>query len=236
MEVLGCALPEDRLYDFEQSTWSRFDPATGRWRLGLSASLVAFAGKFHAVTYRALDGVQPGGGSVATVESIRYTGPVRLPVQATVEARNERVALRPKLLNDSPYDAGWLVEFRPVLPQAPEGSLESASAIAERLSARIEELHIHCYPAYPDLELVEIGTECSATLARLDEELTKLGDEEVILLVTDDATSPIELTRWADRTGHTVLEHRVEDSLHKFLLRKEAHPVPRRRSMLTGRL
>jgi glycine cleavage system H protein len=229
MDIDGCSLPEDRRYDLENSVWVAPDP-DGDYRLGILAAQAALAGKFLQVTFRPLEGEQPAGRSVATLESYRYTGPARLPVGGTVLARNDAVRLRPKLLNDEPYARGWLVRFRPTDPAAIERSLEGAAEIAERLRERIREFRIRCFPALPDVELVLVGSECSAVLARLDEVLATRSPEEVIHLVTDDPTAPIEMVRWSDRSGHAVIDRRREGTLEHFLVRKEAHPRPRRRS------
>jgi glycine cleavage system H protein len=133
------------------------------------------------------------------------------------------------LLNDAPYGDGWVVRVRPQRPEDPGRLLESAQAIAARLEERIRSQRIRCWPATPDLEMYEIGIECSAILTKLNEELATRAPGEAILLVTDDPTSPIEMVRWADTTGHSVLAHRKEGTLHHFLVRKEAEPKPRRR-------
>ncbi len=236
MEVAGCPVPEDRTYDLEESLWVQEDPATRIATLGLIASLGALAGAFTAVAFRPIPDRVAAGRSVATVESVRYTGPVRLPVDGTIVARNPEVVRRPKLLNDSPYDRGWIVRFRPEPGADASSRLETAAAIADRLRDRIVAARIHCAPASPDWEIVEVGSECAATLSRLDAELAAHPAGEVVLLVTDDPTSPIELVRWADRSGHTLLDHRPDGGFHRFLIRKEAHPVPRRRAPGTGRV
>jgi glycine cleavage system H protein len=230
MEVDGCPLPEDRLYDLENEVWLKAGPGPTDATLGFVSSLVAFAGRFQSVSYRAVEGVVLRGRSIATVESMRFTGAVRVPVDATVLERNAAIVARPKLVNDDPYGAGWLARLTLGAPLSPSDHLRSASEVRERFAERIRELRIRCYPASPDVELYEIGAECSAILARLDEEVARRADGEVILLVTDDPTSPIEMVRWSDRTGHSVLAHRREDRLEHFLVRREAEPKPRRRS------
>lgn len=229
MEVEGCPLPEDRLYDLDHDVWYRSEEGGRRGHVGLIASLVAFAGRFRSIAFRDVGGVVARGRSVALVESIRYTGAVRLPVDASVLERNPALPGRPKLINDSPYELGWVVRVAPVDPDEAERRLESAAAVRPRLLDRIRELKIRCYPAVPDVELYEIGVECQAILARVDEELDRRAPDEVILLVTDDPTAPIEMVRWSDRTGHAVLHHRVEGNLHHFLLRRERVPIPRPR-------
>jgi glycine cleavage system H protein len=236
VEIEHCPVPEDRLYDFEESSWVQREERSGLWTLGLTSWFVSFVGRFQSVSYRPIDGPQAAGRSVATLESLRFTGAVRLPLGGTVVERNPELPTRPRLLNDDPYGEGWVVRFRPDPPATSSPRLEPAAAIADRLLARVRALRIQCWPASPDLELVEVGTECAATLARLDDELAARAAGEVVLLVTDDPTSPLELVRWSDRTGHALLMHRADDGLHRFLLRKEAHPVPRTRDLRTGRV
>jgi glycine cleavage system H protein len=229
MDVLGCPLPEDRLYDLENDVWWAAEPDGTTARVGMLGALASFAGPFHAVTFRPVDGRIGRGRSVATVESVRYTGAVRLPVDAEIVERNEAIVRRPRLLNDAPYSDGWVVRVRPVRPDEPRERLEAAATVAGRLEERIRTQRIRCWPATPDLELYEIGLECSAVLTKLNEEVAVHDPGTAILLVTDDPTSPIEMWRWSDQTGHALLAHRQEANLHQFLVRKEAHPVPRRR-------
>ena len=228
MDVDGCPVPDDRRYDLEHDVWYRAEPS-GDATVGITSLLASFAGRFQALSFRDVDGVLDRGRSVATVESIRLTGAVRLPVRGRVVARNPELPGRPRLLNDAPYDRGWVVRIVPDDPDEAARTLPTAEAARAALAERIRELHVRCFPATPDAELYEIGAECSAILARLDEEVARRAPEEVVLLVTDDPTSPIELVRWSDRTGHAVLHHRAEGNLHQFLIRREADPRPRRR-------
>ncbi len=229
MEILGCPVPEDRLYDLEHEVWWQDDPGTGTARLGILGTFGAFAGRFLELTFRPVDGPIDRGRSIATVESGRLTGAIRLPVDATVVERHAAVAERPRLLNDAPYSDGWVARLRPVRAGEPARRLADASAIAPRLEELIRLRRIRCWPRTPELELVEIGLECSAVLAKLDEEVARRAAGEAVLLVTDDPTSPIEMVRWSDQTGHAVLAHRTEGPLHQFLVAKVANPVPRRR-------
>ncbi len=228
MEIDGCALPEDRLYDLENDVWFLAEPTGGLARVGLLGPLVWFAGRFQSVAFRPVTGTVARGRSVATVESTRYTGAVRLPLEATVVDRNAAIVERPRLLNDAPYGDGWVVRVRATDAPLPR-ELETAAAVAERLAERIRRQRIRCWPQTPDLELYEIGIECSAVLTLLNDELRPKPPGHAVLLVTDDPTSPIEMERWSDQTGHRLLAHRREGALHQFLVRKEEHPVPRRR-------
>ncbi len=228
MEIDGCLLPEDRLYDLEHDVW--WAPrADGTARIGLIGPLVAFAGRLQRCTFRPVDGPLARHRSVATVESLRFTGAVRIPVDGTVVGRNAALLDRPRLLNDAPYSDGWIAEIRPLRPEDPDHLLLPAAAVAGPLRERIRQHGIRCWPVLPDLELYEIGRECSAILTNLNEELARRSAGEAVLVVTDDPTSPIEMVRWSDETGHTVLAQRKDAGIHQFLVRKEADPRPRRR-------
>jgi glycine cleavage system H protein len=229
VEILGCELPEDRLYDLEQGVWWQDEPGGRTAKLGVVATFSAFAGPFRELTFRPVDGLLARGRSVATVESLRFTGAVRLPVDAEVVGRNDAVRQRPRLLNDRPYADGWVVRVRAARADAPAATLAAAAAVRARLEEEIRARRIRCWPLTPDAELLEVGVECTAVLVRLNEELARRAPGEALLLVTDDPTSPIEMVRWSDQTGQRLLAHRTEAGLHQFLVEKLEHPVPRRR-------
>ena len=88
------------------------------------------------------------------------------------------------------------------------------------LTKQIAALRIRCFAAFPDFEMFEIGLECSAVLAKLNELLTRIEVGAVVHLVTDDPTSPIEMVRWSDQTGQPVIDERKEGNLFHFLVRK----------------
>jgi glycine cleavage system H protein len=230
VDLDGCPLPEDRLYDLEHDVWWQPEGAGGVARLGVLATLPAFAGPLVSLSFRPVEGPVARGRSVATIESVRFTGAVRLPVEATVVGRNEAVVGRPRLVNDAPYGDGWLVRVRPERPEEVPRYLSTAPEVADRLREQIRARRIRCWPATPDVELFEIGIECSAVLTMLNEELARRPAGTSVLLVTDDPTSPIEMVRWSDQTGYPVLAHRAEGALHQYLVRKEAHPTPRHRA------
>ncbi len=229
MDVDGCPLPEDRRYATADDVWYREENDGASATVGLTSLLASFAGRFHAVTFRPVEGLIDAGRSVATVESVRFTGAVRLPVRGRIVGRNRAISDRPKLLNDDPYGAGWVVRIEPEDPADARRTLPTAAAAREAFAARRAELGVRCRPAVPDEELIEVGAECAAILVRLGEAIDRRAPGEVVLLVTDDPTSPIEMVRWSDRTGHAVVHQARNQDLFEFLVRREADPHPRRR-------
>ena len=225
MEVEGCVLPDEAYVDLENDVWIRSEGPGAPWTVGILASLASLAGRFVSVRFRPGEGLWKRGQSLATLESTRFIGPFRVPVDARVMARNEALAQRPKLLNDEPYAAGWVARILPEDdPEHPP--YPRAAEVAEELRWKIRALRIHCYPAAPDLELYEIGSECSATLTRLDEEIARLEPRDVILLVVDDPTAPIELVRWERQSGNRILYQGRDGELYQYLIRKEPASRP----------
>ena len=84
----------------------------------------------------------------------------------------------------------------------------------------MRELKVHCFSNFPDHEMFEIGTECSAVLVKLNELLGASARGTIVHVVSDDNTAEIEMTRWSDQTGNEVLESRRESNLYHFIVRK----------------
>ena len=98
--------------------------------------------------------------------------------------------------------------------------LSDARNAAKVLREKIVEFRARCFKAFPDHEMVEIGTECSAVLVKLNELLSTIPDEDVVHLVSDDPTAYVEMVRWTDQTGNSLVEWRTEGSLFHFIVRK----------------
>lgn len=229
MEVEDCPLPEDRWYDRNLEGWLKPEP-DGSAQIGMTASWAAFLGRILRVEFRRPEGVPTRGWSVATVEATRTTVAFRLPLDAEILATNPLLREHPRRINDAPYGEGWIARVRPRRPAEPEVGLATAAEIRELLIEQIHRLRIQCWPIPPEREMVEIGLECSAIFAKLDEELSGLAPGEAVVLVTDDPTSPIEIARWTDRTGHQLRTARRADGLFKFLVQKSERPTPRHRA------
>jgi len=98
-------------------------------------------------------------------------------------------------LNDMPYTEGWIAKLKPLGFQEERVFLSRAVDATETLKDRIAEFHARCFKVFPDHEMYEIGTECSAVLARLNELLATASVGDAVHLVTDDPTSYVEMVR-----------------------------------------
>jgi TusA-related sulfurtransferase len=88
------------------------------------------------------------------------------------------------------------------------------------MATLIQKHHIICFGAFPDYEMFQIGVECAATLTKLDELLEKITIGNVVHLVSDDTTADLEMVRWSEQTGQSLLETRKEGSLFHFIVKK----------------
>lgn len=219
MRIESCEFPDDLLYEPDGLVWVRLE-ASGEVVLGITSIHAAVAGRLTKVDARST-GVEYGRGkSLGTVESGRYFGPVRTPVRGVLLAVNPAVRETPRLLSEKPYAEGWFARLRPTAWATDRRDLKSAAEAKDLLAAQMAALHVHCFAAFPDYELFEIGTECSAVLAKLDETLGHAAEGEVVHLVSDDWTAPTEMLNWSQRTGYPVIEERKEGNLYHFLVRK----------------
>lgn len=221
MRIDSCEFPEEVLYEPDGLVWLRRE-ASGEIVLGITSIQAALAGRLMKVQGRPAGAEYGAGKSIGTLESARYFGAIRTPARGVLLSVNDAVLTNPRILSEAPYTEGWFARLRPLDWEADRGSLKPAAEAHEALAAQIASLRVHCFAAFPDYELFEIGTECSAVLAKLDEALAGAADHEVVHLVSDDWTAPAEMVNWSQRTGCPVIEERKEGNLYHFLVRKVA--------------
>jgi glycine cleavage system H protein len=65
--------------------------------------------------------------SYAEVESVKAVSDVYAPLSGEVVAVNEAVTETPELINEDPYDAGWLVRVKLTNPSEKDSLLDAAA-------------------------------------------------------------------------------------------------------------
>jgi glycine cleavage system H protein len=203
----------------EGNTWiTRED--NGLVTVGVTSLLSAIAGKFTIARLKPVGTIVHRGKSLGTLESLKFVGPIPSPIYGTVSILNNDIVKRPKLLNDEPYDEGWILKLKPLSFQTDKALLSKATEATEGFRKKIAEFHARCFKAFPDHEMYEIGAECSAVLVRLAELLATVPAGDVVHLVTDDPTSYVEMVRWTDQTHQELVDWRQEEGLFHFIVRK----------------
>ncbi|MDA4130865.1 MAG: hypothetical protein OK457_08850 [Thaumarchaeota archaeon] len=220
LNVDYCEFPDNIFYDVENDVW--FQPSQGSkekvGRMGITSVLVFVTGKMSKVKFRKVSELEKGQ-SLVTIESIKYFGSVKSPVTGKISKLNEELLMHPEKLSEAPYET-WLAEYEAYDGNSLTGLLYGENAKA-RLLSRIKELRVRCFKLLPDEEMYAIGSECTTTLANLDEMLEKRPGGYIVHLVTDDNTADIELVRWSMQTGNELVESRKEENLYHFILRKK---------------
>jgi len=219
LEVDHCLFPDDLFYDVENNTWLRVEE-NGTVTVGVTSVLSAIAGRLIRTNLKQIGDSIRKGQSLGTLESEKFVGPVPSPVTGVVVDINHSTVSTPKTINISPYEKGWIARLRPSNLIIEIASLARSQDSRILLAQKIAQLRVRCFKAFPDREMYEIGTECTAVIVKLNETLATMSTGEVVHLVSDDPTAYVEMVAWADRTGHSLVDWRKESNLYHFVVRK----------------
>jgi glycine cleavage system H lipoate-binding protein/TusA-related sulfurtransferase len=220
MKINHCIFPRDILYDAENFVWADIHHDKRRATLGITSILGYISGKISTITLKEVGSYINRGKSFGTLESLRYFGVVRAPISGRIIEVNRAVMDQPKLANDLPYNEGWFARMEVSNIEAEIRNLQPIESCYENVANLIQKHHIICFGAFPDYEIFQIGVECAATLAKLDELLEKITVGKTVHLVSDDITSDLEMVRWSDQTGQSLIETRREGNLFHFIIKK----------------
>ena len=219
MEIDHCVFPDDLLYDLENNTWLRIED-NGEVTVGVTSVLPAIAGKLTLARLKSVEVAIQRGQSLGTIESLKFVGPIPSPVSGILLKTNGLIVDRPRIINDSPYQEGWIASLKPSHLALERILLSKSTESKTLLVKKIAEFHVRCFKAFPDHEMSEIGTECSAVLIRLNDLLATIPVGEVVHLVSDDQTAYVEMVAWSERTGQNLLDWRQEGNLFHFIVKK----------------
>ena len=219
MEIDHCVFPDDLLYDLENNTWLRIED-NGEVTVGVTSVLPAIAGKLTLARLKSAEVAIQRGQSLGTLESLKFIGPIPSPVSGILLKTNGLIVDRPRIINDSPYQEGWIASLKPSHLALERILLSKSTESKTLLAKKIAEFHVRCFKAFPDHEMSEIGTECSAVLIRLNDLLATIPAGEVVHLVSDDQTAYVEMVAWSERTGQNLLDWRKEGNLFHFIVKK----------------
>jgi glycine cleavage system H protein len=108
---MSLTYPDDRSYHTEH-LWAKPE-ADGTVLIGITDFAQSQLGDVVFVDLPEMGQHFDQGTSCASIESVKVVSEAIIPVSGEVVAINEALADTPELLNQSPYDAGWLVRVRP---------------------------------------------------------------------------------------------------------------------------
>jgi len=218
LKIDHCEFPEGLLYDVEQGTWA--DLKGDAIRVGITSLLSWSFGVFSAITFRNIGTSLVRGQVMGTMEGSKHFDVFRSPVSGILSAVNEHLVDEPGLLNRDPYGEAWFAEIR--LKDVGElGVLGKLPEAKPRIAELLKERHVHCFAAFPDFEVFDTGVECQAVLAKLNELLERSTPGTVVHVISDDSSAEVEMQRWSDQTGNSIVDMQKEGRIFHYIVRKE---------------
>lgn len=126
-------LPAALLYDTAHDMWVRH---TGdEVVIGATSFGIHLAGEIIAFTAKPRGAEVLRGRGLGTVESAKTVIAIHAPLSFLLDAANQTAEEHPRLINDDPYGAGWLVCGRPLAWDAESRYLVDAAAYADHVRA-----------------------------------------------------------------------------------------------------
>jgi glycine cleavage system H protein len=114
MKIDEYDMPDD-LYYHEEHTYAKKEGDLVA--VGVTDFAQKMAGTIkRVVTLEEDDEVQQGK-PFGTMSSGKWTGKLYSPISGEIVEVNEELEDEPKLINDSPYEEGWIVKIRPSDPE-----------------------------------------------------------------------------------------------------------------------
>ncbi len=139
----NCDVPEDLYYWVREHVWLRLED-DGTVTLGLTEAALHLAGSVVSATPKKVGRTVKKGKSSGTVESGKWVGPVKSPVNGEILANNEALRSDPKILNADPYGAGWFVKVQPEDWETDKADLLTGSEAVDSYTAFLVEEGIDC--------------------------------------------------------------------------------------------
>jgi glycine cleavage system H protein len=226
--IENCVFPVNYFYNLDNFTWIKSIDELNDGRDEMKQVLVGITPVYSYITGKILKfKLKPAGTdivrdkSLGTVESLNHFGLIRSPVSGQIAEINDEIIHNPKVVNDSPFDYGWIARIKTKDNLKSLKSIKRINECRYELESQIKKFNVKCFKLFPDFQMYELGTECSATLAKLSEfMINNMRIGHVMRLVSDDPTADLELQRWADQNKQEIVEivqeiNPVQSSLSK---------------------
>lgn len=229
--IENCIFPVNYFYDLDNFTWIKSIDMPDDKKNDVKQVLVGITPVYSYITGRILKfKTKPVGTdiirnrSLGTVESLNHFGIIRSPISGNVVEINQEIINNPKVVNDSPFERGWIAKIKTKDNLESLDSIRTIEECKDEMVSQIKKFNVKCFKSFPDFQMFELGTECSATLAKLDEFMIKnMRIGHVIRLVSDDPTADLELLRWADQNKQEIVEIVQEKNLEQSSLRNPSN-------------
>ncbi len=117
------AIPDDRRYSKEHE-WALLEDA-GTVLVGISEFAQAELGDVVFVELPKVGDRVEAGGQIGEIESVKAVSDLFSPVSGEIVEVNDGVKANPELVNESPYENGWLLRIKPDDPAELDALLDA---------------------------------------------------------------------------------------------------------------
>ena len=134
MEIEGYSFPED-LYYHKEHYWARVEPEGVT--IGTSDFAQKLAGQIVFVELPSVGKNIEQGKPCGSMESGKWVGRIYAPISGKVETTNEALEDTPELINESPYEKGWICKIAPSNLQEELKNLLNGNSLVEFVKSEI---------------------------------------------------------------------------------------------------
>lgn len=135
MEIEGYLLPDD-LYYHKEHFWARVEG--NQVVVGTNDFAQKLAGQIVYVELPAVGRSVEQGKPCGSLESGKWVGRIYAPVSGKVESVNQELEDNPELINESPYEKGWIFKIEATRLEEDLKNLLRGEAVAEFIRSEIE--------------------------------------------------------------------------------------------------
>ncbi len=135
MEIEGYNFPDD-IYYHKEHYWAKVEG--DKVTMGTSDFAQKLAGQIVYVELPNVGRAVEQGKPCGSMESGKWVGRVYAPVSGKVESCNQELEETPELINESPYEKGWICKINPSNLQAELQNLMKGDSLKEFIKSEIE--------------------------------------------------------------------------------------------------
>ena len=112
--IEGYDFPDDLWYYAREHLWLRPEREAGRWIVTVGVDAVGQDALGEVVYVQLMEAGRAvvQGEAIGSLEAEKMVRPVLAPLSGTLTEVNGALVAAPRLLNQDPYDRGWLVRIR----------------------------------------------------------------------------------------------------------------------------
>jgi len=135
MEIEGYYFPDD-IYYHKEHYWAKVEE--NKVTMGTSDFAQKLAGQIVYVELPSVGRSLEQGKPCGSMESGKWVGRIYAPVSGKVEASNQDLEETPELVNESPYEKGWICKISPSNLQADLDNLMKGERLKDFIKSEIE--------------------------------------------------------------------------------------------------